>query len=114
MRKFSFVLFVIFLISSCFVADLKLKGEVLKLMKEDGVVGEYVATGKIKVSVKNGVVRLSGSVPFPAVKERAEELAKKAGAKEVLNEIQVQPLSGSAEENPLFLNTSGLSGGLGF
>jgi osmotically-inducible protein OsmY len=55
---------------------------------------QLVGTMPFQVTVKAGVVTLSGSVEQKSYKSHAEKVAKKAkGVKEVINNIEIKPRS---------------------
>jgi hypothetical protein len=72
-------------------ADLKLKtfGDSYEKPFEANRGGAKVKAANVVVEVKEGVVTLSGSVASAALKSKAEELARGAGAKDVKNQLRV-------------------------
>jgi osmotically-inducible protein OsmY len=54
------------------------------------IADEKIGAGKINVNTSDGVVTLEGSVPYEAIRELAEAVARQRGAHQVVNRLQVE------------------------
>lgn len=57
---------------------------------------------EINVDSTNGVVTLQGDVPYPDFREQAEQVARRGGAHQVVNELKVIAIPGSAQADMYF------------
>jgi len=61
-----------------------------------------LGAGDVNVDSSHGVVTLRGSVPFPDIREQAEQIARRGGAKRVVNSLTVVARHEAAKPDSYF------------
>jgi hyperosmotically inducible periplasmic protein len=61
------------------------------------IADERIGAGRINVDTSDGTVTLRGEVPYPAIRELAEAVAIRSGARHVVNELLVRNPSYEAD-----------------